>query len=123
MVRGVRVVGNSGSTQERIIMGKEEFARMLEGIVNDGDTAERAAGGDFTDLPRGELTQAEQALLTAAAGDLDGDVSGFASSYLKLGDIDGESWKVEEGEGYTKVEWTYNVRSAFGYLKIGDIKG
>lgn len=104
-------------------MGKQEFARMLEGIINDGETAERVAGGDFADLAGGELTSAEQALLTAAAGDLDGDVSGFADSFLKLGDIDGESWKVEEGESFQKVEWTYNVRQAMGYLKIGDIKG
>jgi hypothetical protein len=62
---------------------------MLEGMVNDGETAERVAGGDFADLSGGELTSAEQALLTAAAGDLDGDVSGFGSSFLKLGDIDG----------------------------------
>ena len=96
---------------------------MLEGIVNDGETAERVAGGDFADLAGGELTSAEQALLTAAAGDLDGDVSGFGNSFLKLGDIDGESWKIEEAQGYTEVEWTYNVRQAFGYLKIGDIKG
>jgi len=76
-------------------------------------------------MASGELTDAEQALLTAAAGDLDGDVSGFGESFLKLGDIKGEStgWKIEEGESYTEVEWTYNVRSAFSYLKIGDIKG
>ena len=65
----------------------------------------------------------KEALLTAAAGDLDGDVSGFGNSFLKLGDIDGESWKIEEAQGYTEVEWTYNVRQAFGYLKLGDIKG
>lgn len=106
-------------------MGQQEFARMLEGIVNDNETAGRVAAGDFSDMASGELTDAEQALLSAAAGDLDGDVAGFGNSFLKLGDIDGESkgWKVEEGEGYTEVEWTYNVRQAFGYLKIGDIKG
>ncbi len=106
-------------------MGQQEFARMLEGIVNDGETASRVAGGDFSDMANGELNEAERALLSAAAGDLDGDVSGFGNSFLKLGDIDGETkgWKIEEGEAYTEVEWTYNVRNAFGYLKIGDIKG
>lgn len=104
-------------------MGKQEFARVLEGIVNDSASAERVATGDFTDLAEGELNDAERALLTAAAGDLEGDVAGFGNKYLKLGDIDGESWKVEEGQGYTHVEWTDNVRQAFGYIKIGDIKG
>nr|WHW29256.1 hypothetical protein [uncultured bacterium] len=100
-------------------MGKQEFARMLEGIVNDADTAERVAGGDFADLAKGELTDAEQALLTAAAGDLDGDVSGFAiDAFLKLGDIDGESWKVISP--HVKIEWSPNVRQAFKYMKIGD---
>ena len=104
-------------------MGKQEFAKVLEGIINDAGAAGRVAGGDFADLAGGELTDAEQALLTAAAGDLDDEVTGFGA-FLKLGDIDGESWKVEEGtKGYTEVEWTYNVRSAFGYLKLGDIKG
>ena len=105
-------------------MGKQEFAKVLEGIINDAGAAGRVAGGDFADLAGGELTDAEQALLTAAAGDLDDEVTGFGDSFLKLGDIDGESWKIEEGtKAYTEVEWTYNVRSAFGYLKLGDIKG
>jgi len=106
-------------------MGKQEYAKVLEGIINDAGAAGRVAGGDFADLADGELTDAEQALLTAAAGDLDDEVTGFgADFFLKLGDIDGESWKIEEGtKGYTEVEWTYNVRNAMGYLKIGDIKG
>lgn len=105
-------------------MGKQEFAKVLEGIINDADAAGRVAGGDFADLAGGELTDAEQALLTAAAGDLDDEVTGFrATGFLKLGDIDGESWKIEEAQGYTEVEWTYNVRNAMGYIKIGDIKG
>ena len=103
-------------------MGQQEFARMLEGIVNDGETAGRVAEGDFSDLPSGELTEAEQALLSAAATDLDGDdVSGFANSYIKLGDLGSNGrWKIEEGEAFKNGSWTPNVRQAFSYIKIGD---
>ncbi len=106
-------------------MGKQEFARMLEGIVNDGETAGRVAGGDFSDMASGELSEAEQALLTAAAGDLDDEVSGFGSSYLKLGDIEGESKSFLnlDGSGLDLSTQSVNVRSAFSYLKLGDIKG
>ena len=102
-------------------MGKEEFAKVLEGIVNDSDEADRVAGGDFADLGEGDLTASERALLSAAAGDLDDDVTGFAiNAFLKLQDIDGESERV-----IPKVEnfASPNVRAAFSYLKIGDIQG
>jgi hypothetical protein len=105
-------------------MGKQEFAKVLEGIINDAGAAERVAGGDFADLDGGELTDAEQALLTAAAGDLDDEVTGFGDSFLKLGDIDGESWKIEKADNsWVEIEAAYNVRNAMGYLKLGDISG
>jgi hypothetical protein len=101
-------------------VGKQEFAQMLEGIINDSETAGRVASGDFSDMADGELTEAEHALLTAAAGDLDGDVSGFGDNFLKLGDIDGKGWKVDNIQGNIEVEWSYNVRRAFNYAKIKD---
>jgi len=99
-------------------VGKEEYAEVLEGIINDADLAEKAAAGDFGDMTEDQLTGAERALLSAAAGELDDDVSGFASDYIKLGDpIDGS---------FEKIEWTYkdkpNVRAAFGFLKLDGIK-
>lgn len=99
-------------------MGQEQFARMLENIVNDADSASAVAGGDFSSVDDGALTEAEQALLTAAATDLDGDVTGFADGFLKLGDIDG-SWKVEEGEGF-KTSFTKlgGLGKAAAYLKM-----
>lgn len=72
-------------------MSKEEMAKLLETMLNDTEVAERVGEGDFTDLPDGDLTDAERALLTAAGADLGGDVSGFNfGGYLKLGDIKGE---------------------------------
>ena len=101
-------------------MGKEEFAKVLEGIVNDSDAADRVAGGDFADLGGGELTESERALLSAAAADLDDDVTGFGDYFLKIGSISGESKVI-----FPKVEnfTSPNVRDAFSYLKLGDIKG
>ena len=80
-------------------MSKEEMAKLLEGMLNDGEIAGRVADGDFADLGEGELTEAERALLTAAGSDLNDAVVGFGNYHLKLGDIDGESkdWKVEVG--------------------------
>ena len=98
-------------------MGKDEFAGLLEGMINDAEIAGRVEGGDFTDLSEGELSPSEQALLSAAASELGDDVAGFGNSYLKLGDIDGMSkWKVEEGEGYTDAG---RVTYAFDGPKMG----
>ena len=91
-------------------MGKEEFAKVLEGIVNDADMAERVAAGDFG---AGDLTEAEEALLSAAAGDLDGDVTGFTKHDTAKMVSDVAMWE----------SFSPNVQLAFGYLKIGDIKG
>ncbi len=85
-------------------MSKEETTRLLEAMLNDGDVAERVAQGDFSDLAPSDLTEAEQALLSAAGSELaDSDVSGF--SFLKLGDIQGESaLRPNDGAGYMKIE-------------------
>ncbi len=93
-------------------MGKEEMATLLETMLNDAEVAGRVAGGDFSDLSDGELTDAERALLSAAGGDLNDDVSGFGFRFNhKIGDKD---WKVEEGTNW-KVEME-NVRFALDHL-------
>ena len=57
-------------------MGKEEVAAALKKMVDDGDAADRMADDDFTDLADADLTQAERALVSAAAGEVP-DVEGF----------------------------------------------
>lgn len=77
-------------------MGKNETRAAFEAMANDTDLAGAVEKGDFTGLDAGDLTPAEQALLTAAAGELD-DTAGFAA-YIKFDGVDGKNWKVEEGE-------------------------
>jgi hypothetical protein len=79
-------------------MGKEETRAAFQAMANDVDIASAVEKGDFTELDAGDLTPAEQALLTAAATELD-DTAGFAA-YLKLDGVDGRNWKVEEGEAF-----------------------
>lgn len=93
-------------------MGKEEMAELLETMLNDAEVAERVAGGDFSDLPEGELTGAERALLTAAGTDLDGDVAGFSAGFYQIGDVKGES---TEGYKFTDMKIP-SLDSALRYL-------
>ncbi len=74
-------------------MGKEEYAKTLESILNDADTAEQVSGGDFANLDANELTEAERALLSAAAGELSDDVIGFGIP--KVEGMATQSFKVE----------------------------
>lgn len=72
-------------------MTKESTGKVLEGIPQDAELAEQVAAGDYTGFADEDLTDAERALLEAAASELgDYDVSAF-SAYLKFGDIKGES--------------------------------
>ena len=70
-------------------MGTDETKQVLEQMLNDAETAAAIGGGDFSEFADADLTDAERALLTAAAGDLDDDVSGFVAGYVKIGDIEG----------------------------------
>ena len=70
-------------------MGKNDVAEALKAMITDADVAERLAAGDFTALPEAELTEAEQAMVRAAADDIP-DVSGFAV-FAKYDGVDGES--------------------------------
>lgn len=98
-------------------MGKEEMAELLETMLNDADVAGRVAEGDFSDLSEGELTGAERALLSAAGSDLDDNVSGFGiDSYLKIGDIKGES--LDGGYKFTDLKFPA-VNSALTHLGMG----
>lgn len=100
-------------------MGKEEMAQLLETMLNDADVAERVGEGDFSDLPEGELTESERALLSAAGADLGDDVSGFsAASYLKIGDIKGESRSFGEGYKYTDLKIP-SVDNALKHIGMG----
>lgn len=104
-------------------MGQQEFAQMLEGMVNNGEIAERVAGGDFADMAEGDLTEAERALLTAAAGELEDEVAGFGNFFLKLGDIDGETKIIMNTDHRPMQFGGIGMNSALGYVKLGDIKG
>ena len=74
-------------------MGKQETRAALEAMANDVEIASAVEKGDFTGLEAGDLTPAERALLSAAAGDLD-DTTGFAQFKV---DIDGlKAWKAGE---------------------------
>lgn len=97
-------------------MGKEEMAALLETMLNDADVAERVSGGDFTDLPEGDLTESERALLSAAGGDLEDDVSGFSHGYIKLGDIKGES--TDTSYKFTDLKIP-SVNTALSHLGMG----
>ena len=104
-------------------MGQQEFAQLLEGMLNDGDIAERVAGGDFADMAEGDLTEAERALLSAAADELDEEVAGFGNFFLKLGDIDGEA-KIIINNDHRQIKFDgLGMNNALGYIKLGDIKG
>ena len=84
-------------------MGKNETRAALETMANNPDIASAVEKGDFTALDADDLTPAERALLTAAAGELD-DTARFAA-YIKFDGVDGESvsnWKVEEGEAFQR---------------------
>ena len=77
-------------------MGKEATRAAFQAMANDVDIASAVEKGGFTRLDAGDLTPAEQALLTAAASELD-DTAGFAA-YIKFDGVDGRNWKVGEGE-------------------------
>lgn len=51
-------------------MGREGVAAALEKMIEDSEAADRLASGDFTDLPDVDLTEAERALVSAAAGEV-----------------------------------------------------
>ena len=70
-------------------MGRDDVANAVEAMSADMDVAERLAAGDFTDLPDAELTDAERAMVSAAADDIP-DVTGFAV-FAKYDGVDGES--------------------------------
>lgn len=55
---------------EEILMGREGVAAALEKMIEDSEAADRLASGDFTDLPDVDLTEAERALVSAAAGEV-----------------------------------------------------
>jgi hypothetical protein len=102
----------------RQLMTKESTGKVLEGILNDADLAGKVAEGDFTSFADEDLTDAERALLEAAAGDLDADVSGFAAfvkyksagpdSFVKLGDI----------EALSMGKWSQNMLDVFGHVGV-----
>lgn len=102
-------------------MTKESAREILNGMIADMDMAGRVAGGDFADFADADLSEAERSLLSAAAGEMDDDVQGFAA-YIKFDGVDGESIK-RNPQGYTEVEWTYlkdrpNTREAFSIFKF-----
>ena len=65
-------------------MGKDDVAAAIEKMVDDEDAAGRMASGDFTDLGDGELTEAEKALVQAAAGDVPEVEGFFAINFTKF---------------------------------------
>lgn len=69
-------------------MGHDDVASALQAMTTDAEVAERLAGGDFTDLPDAALTEAERAMVIAAANDLP-EVAGFGV-YAKYDGVDGE---------------------------------
>lgn len=98
-------------------MTKESTGKVLAGILNDAEAASQVAGGDYTSFADEDLTDAERALLEAAAGELDeADVAGFAV-FAKYDGIDGESLRSGLGgfdlTTYPKVELVVN------YYKLG----
>jgi hypothetical protein len=75
-------------------MAAEDVARALE-LLEDDSVADRVVGGDHSNLPEG-LSDAEVALVTAAAADRPAEVTGYGwSSPRALGTADvGGSWKL-----------------------------
>lgn len=100
-------------------MGKEEMKTLLETMLNDAEVAGRVGEGDFSDLAEGDLTESEKALLSAAGGDLDDDVSGFSHGFLKIGDIKGESLDTSYKVHDVKIP---SVNTALTHLGMGIFK-
>ena len=99
-------------------MGREDVGAALQAMSDNEEVRDRVAAGDFTDLPDTGLTEAERAMVTAAAEDFP-DVEGFAQAQItvdpKTGDSGGfgdisllspglrvavDYWKVEKGESW-----------------------
>lgn len=99
-------------------MGKEEVAAALKKMVDDGDAADRMADDDFTDLADADLTQAERALVSAAAGEVP-DVEGFGVglNYFEQQD---------DGTSFAKIHVEFGPRflEAMNYSGVidGDFK-
>jgi hypothetical protein len=87
------------------IMGQDDVGKAVEAMSADMDVAQRLAAGDFTDLPEAELTDAERAMVSAAADDIP-DVAGFAA-FIKYDGVDRESRAV-----FPKLE--IDLQSPFG---------
>ncbi len=97
-------------------MGSNDVGTALETMVADPESADRMAAGDFSDLPEADLTEAERAMVTAAAGEIP-EVDGF---FMKLGDIKGEVRK-DSGEAHLNLKMGDGFTSAARYAgwKVG----
>ena len=100
-------------------MTKESTGKVLEGIINDADLAGAVAEGDFTGFADEELTDAERALLQAAAADLDDEVTGFGV-FAKYDGVDGESrgYKLQDVQNLSHDKWAPSLQKVFGHVGI-----
>lgn len=96
-------------------MGKEETRAALRAMASNAEVAAAVEKGDFSSLDAGDLTPAEQALLTAAASELD-DTSGFGAN-VKYDAEFVENWKINADA--LKLNRP-RLGRVLDYLKIGD---
>ena len=103
-------------------MTKESTRQALEGLLNDPKAAAQVAEGDFSAMADHELTDAERALLKAAAADIDSsDVSGFGfrtgetSQGITLDNGIKHSITLDNG-----LKYGAGIRGAFDYLGLRD---